>query len=91
MTPLEARYETETVISLLNQSAEQVIELELQRLFNRANLDDREQQQIAAMSHQLVRKIFHHAHCQLKAETTGERASLYCAAVRRLFALDQTV
>jgi glutamyl-tRNA reductase len=91
MNQTAIQHETESVILLLQKYSEQFIEPELERLFNRANLNDQEQQLVTAMSHQLVNKIFHRATHQLESASSGERATLYCAAVRRLFALDQYV
>lgn len=58
---------------------------ELERLFNRLDLDDREQELVTMMSHRLINKILHEPTIRLKKETSNGNGVIYTSAVRHLF------
>jgi glutamyl-tRNA reductase len=77
-------------ITDLRQQAEALRQIELERLFNRLDLDERERELVATMSHRLVNKILHQPTLCLKEEASQGNAAAYSSTVRRLFALDET-
>lgn len=84
-----ASLEAASTISTLRQQVEDVRQQELQRLFNRLNLNEREQNLVATMSHRLVNKILHEPTLQLKKETANGNGAAFISTVRQLFSLDQ--
>ncbi len=64
-------------------------ECELQRLFNRLDVDERQQELIATMSHRLINKILHEPTLRLKKEAANGNGVAYIAALRHLFALEE--
>jgi glutamyl-tRNA reductase len=81
--------EATSTIAALRQQIEQVRQQELQRVFNRLALDEREQNLIATMSHRLTNKILHEPTLRLKKETANGNGAAYIATVRELFSLDK--
>jgi glutamyl-tRNA reductase len=77
-----------STITDLRKQIEQLRQSELQRLFNRVDLDERERELIEAMSHRLVNKILHQPTLHLKAEAANGNGAAYTFAIRRLFSLD---
>jgi glutamyl-tRNA reductase len=59
--------------------------VELERLFNRVDLNDRERELIATMSHRLINKILHEPTIRLKKETSSGNGAVYTSVVRELF------
>jgi glutamyl-tRNA reductase len=80
--------DTVSTITDLRQQIEQFRQLELERLFNKLNLGEREQELVAAMSHRLVNKILHEPTLRLKQEAANGNGAAYTSAVRQLFSLD---
>jgi glutamyl-tRNA reductase len=78
-----------STITDLRGQIEQVRQNELKRLFNRLDLDEREQELVATMSHRLVNKILHQPTLRLKNEAAYGNGAVYVSAVRHLFLLDQ--
>ncbi len=77
-----------STITTLRKEMEQLRQNELARLFNRMDLDEREQNLVATMSHRLINKILHEPTLTLKKETSNGNGAAYISAVRDLFALD---
>jgi glutamyl-tRNA reductase len=61
---------------------------ELERLFNRLDLDERGRNLVATMSHRLVNKILHEPTLHLKKEAANGNGAACIAATRQLFSLD---
>jgi glutamyl-tRNA reductase len=78
-----------STITDLRQTMEEVRQRELERLFNRLNLDEHEQELVAAMSHRLINKILHAPTLRLKKEAALGNGVAYTSAVRYLFSLDE--
>ena len=74
-------------ITDLRRRAEDLRQNELERLFNRLNLDERERELVATMSHRLVNKLLHQPTLCLKDEAAKGNAAATSSTVRRLFAL----
>lgn len=81
--------EVVSTITALRQQVEQVRQRELERLFNRLDLDERERELVATMSHRLVNKILHEPTLRLKREAANGNGAAYIATTRQLFALDK--
>jgi glutamyl-tRNA reductase len=80
--------EATSTITALRQQIELVRQQELQRIFNRLELDERQQKLITAMSNRLVNKILHEPTLCLKKEAANGNGAAYIATVRQLFSLD---
>lgn len=80
--------EAKSTISALRQRVEDLRQQELQRILNRLDLDERERNLVATMSHRLVNKILHEPTLCLKKETANGNGAAYIATVRQLFSLD---
>lgn len=78
-----------STITDLRRQVEAFRQHELERLFNRLNLDDAEREQIAAMSHRLINKILHQPTLHLKDEAATGNGAVYTSTVRHLFSLDK--
>jgi glutamyl-tRNA reductase len=78
-------------ITDLRRQVEQVRQLELNRLFDRLNLDERERDLVTTMSHRLVNKILHEPTMCLKKETANGNGTAYITTTRHLFSLDKGV
>ncbi len=74
-----------STITALRKKIEALRQSELKRLFNRMDLDEREQELVATMSHRLVNKILHEPTVRLKKETSNGNGVVYTSAVRQLF------
>ena len=81
--------EASPTIGALRKQIEQVRQQELKRVFNRLDLDEREQNLVATMSHRLVNKILHEPTLCLKKETANGNGAAYISTVRDLFALNK--
>jgi glutamyl-tRNA reductase len=75
-----------TITDLRNQ-IEQFRQLELERLFNKLELTERERELVATMSHRLINKILHQPTLRLKQESANGNGAAYTFAVRQLFSL----
>jgi glutamyl-tRNA reductase len=76
-------------ITDLRRRVEQIRQGELERLFNRLDVDERERELVAAMTHRLINKILHDPTLRLKAEAANGNGAAFIAATRQLFMLDQ--
>jgi glutamyl-tRNA reductase len=81
--------EAKSTIVALRQQIEQLRQQELERVFNRLDLDERAQNLVATMSHRLMNKILHEPTLRLKEETSNGNGAVYITTVRHLFALDK--
>lgn len=84
-----ASLEATSTISELRRQIEQVRQRELERLFNRLDLDEREQNLVATMSYRLVNKILHEPTICLKKEAALGNGAAYISTTRHLFSLDK--
>lgn len=84
-----ASLEVTSTITDLRQQIEQLRQGELARLFHRLDLDERERDLIAVMSHRLINKILHEPTLCLKSEAAQGNGAAYIATTRRLFSLDK--
>ena len=80
-----------STITDLRQYIEDVRQRELERLFNRLDLNERERELVAMMSHRLVNKILHQPTLHLKEEAIQGNGAAYISAVRHLFSLDEKI
>ena len=78
-----------STITDLRGQVEAVRQRELQQLFNRLDLDEREQELVKTMSHRLVNKILHQPTLRLKDEAAHGNGVIYVSVLRDLFALAQ--
>jgi len=76
-------------ITDMRRRVESVRQQELELLFNRLDLDERDRQLVEKMSHRLVNKILHQPTTRLKKEAAAGNGVAYTTALRHLFALDQ--
>ncbi len=81
--------EVVSTITSLRQQTEQLRQSELERLFNRLDLDERESKLVASMSHRLINKILHEPTLCLKKEAANGNGAAYIATTRQLFSLDK--
>ncbi len=84
-------YASLDVVSTITQLRSHIEELrlrELKQLFNRLDLDEREQEMVKRMSHRLVNKILHQPTRRLKNQAAEGNGVLYVSAIRHLFVLD---
>jgi glutamyl-tRNA reductase len=77
-----------STITDLRRQIEQVRQRELERLFNRLDLDEREQKLVSTMSHRLINKILHEPTLRLKREAGLGNGAAYTSTVRYLFSLE---
>lgn len=77
-----------STITHLRGQMEELRQMELQRLFNRLDLNEREQELVATMSHRLVNKILHEPTRRLKKEAASGNSATYVSALHHLFDLD---
>jgi glutamyl-tRNA reductase len=78
-----------STITDLRRQIELMRQRELERLFNRLDLDEHERELIATMSHRLVNKILHEPTLRLKQETANGNGAIYISTMRQLFLLDE--
>ncbi len=78
-----------STITDLRRQVEEIRQRELDRLFNRLNLDEHERELVATMSHRLVNKILHEPTLRLKQEAANGNGVLYISTMRQLFLLDE--
>jgi len=76
-----------STITNLRGQIEALRQAELERLFNRLDLNDRERELVATMSHRLINKILHEPTTRLKKESAAGNGAAYVSAVHHLFAL----
>ncbi len=76
-----------STITNLRGEIEQLRQKELERLFNRLDLDDRERNLVATMSHRLVNKILHEPTLRLKEEAASGNDAAFVSALHHLFGL----
>jgi len=79
-----------STITTLRGQVEQLRQRELERLFNRLDLDEHERELVATMSHRLINKILHEPTMRLKQEAAHGNGAAYISAVHHLFALEPT-
>jgi glutamyl-tRNA reductase len=79
-----------STITDLRRQIETVRQRELERLFNRLDLNEHERELIATMSHRLVNKILHEPTLRLKQEAANGNGAIYISTMRQLFLLDET-
>lgn len=79
-----------STITDLRVQMEALRQSELARLFNKLDLDDRERELIATMSHRLVNKILYKPTLHLKQEAAHGNGATYASTVRKLFDLTPT-
>jgi glutamyl-tRNA reductase len=77
-----------STITDLRQQVALLRQLELERLFNRLDLDERQRELVATMSHRLINKILHEPTLRLKKEAANGHGPAITATLRYLFALD---
>jgi glutamyl-tRNA reductase len=77
-----------STITDLRQQAEQLRQGELERLFNKLDLNEKERNLVATMSHRFMNKLLHQPTLRLKQEAAQSNGPTYIAATRQLFALD---
>lgn len=78
-----------STITDLRQQIEILRQRELERLFNRMDLDEHERELVAAMTHRLVNKILHEPTLRLKQEAANGNGAVYISTMRQLFVLDK--
>jgi glutamyl-tRNA reductase len=78
-----------STITALRRQVEDVRQKELEWLFHRLNLDERQQDLVANMTQRLVNKILHEPTLRLKAEAANGNGASYISTMRELFLLDQ--
>ena len=76
-------------ITDIRQQMEQVRQRELEYLFRRVDLDERERELVMKMSHRLVNKILHEPTTRLRREAANGNGPRYTSVLRHLFALDK--
>ncbi len=72
----------------LRQQADQLRQSELERLFNKLDLSEKERNLVATMSHRFMNKLLHQPTLRLKQEVGNGNGQTYITAARQLFALD---
>jgi glutamyl-tRNA reductase len=80
--------EVASTVAELREQMERARQHELERLFNRLDLDERERSLVATMSHRLVNRILHAPTVCLKREAVNGNGAAYLAATRQLCSLD---
>jgi glutamyl-tRNA reductase len=78
-----------STITDLRHQVEAIRQRELERLFNRLDLDERERELVATMSHRLINKILHEPTLRLKQEAANGNGALYISTMRQLFLLNE--
>lgn len=78
-----------STITDLRRQIEVIRQHELERLFNRLDLDEHEQKMVATMTERLVNKILHEPTLRLKKEAATGNGAIFISAMRQLFLLDQ--
>lgn len=79
-----------STITDLRRQIEAIRQRELERLFNRLDLDEREREVVATMTHRLINKILHEPTLRLKEEAATGNGAIYTSTMRQLFLLDET-
>lgn len=78
-----------STITDLRRQATDLRQKELERLFNRLDLDERQKELIATMSHRLINKMLHQPTLRLKKEAANGNGAAHISTLRHLFALDE--
>jgi glutamyl-tRNA reductase len=78
-----------STITDLRRQFEEMRQRELERLFNRLELNEHERELVATMSHRLINKILHEPTLRLKQETANGNGAIYISTMRQLFLLDK--
>jgi glutamyl-tRNA reductase len=78
-----------STITNLRRQVETIGQRELERLFNRLDLDEREQEMVATMTHRLINKILHEPTLRLKEEAATGNGAIFISTLRQLFLLDE--
>ncbi len=76
-----------STIKALRGHVEQLRKQELEQLFNRLSMDDKERKLVAKMSHRLINKILHDPTLCLKKEAAHGNGAAYTSALNQLFSL----
>lgn len=77
-----------STITDLRRECEQLRRTELERLFNKLDISERERELVATMSHRLVSKILYKPTVRLKHEAACGDGATYTSTVRDLFELE---
>ncbi|MEX1247428.1 MAG: glutamyl-tRNA reductase [Anaerolineales bacterium] len=78
------------VIRGLREQAENIRQNELQKTLRRLpGLNQKQQEQISALTHSIVGKILHNPTARLRQRAAGENGDHYAELARQLFGLDQ--
>ncbi len=78
------------LITTLRRQSEEIGQSELQRLFNRINLDEQEQRLVIAMSYSLIHQILQQPALCLQQQAANGSGEFYFKAVSHLFALENS-
>ncbi len=78
-----------STITDLRRQVEEVGQRELERLFNRLDLDEREQEMVATMTQRLINKILHEPTLRLKEQAATGNGAIFISILRQLFLLDE--
>lgn len=78
-----------STITDLRQHLEEVRQRELDWLYHRLDLDERERDLVANMTQRLVNKILHEPTLRLKAEAATGNGAIYISTMRQLFLLNE--
>jgi glutamyl-tRNA reductase len=78
-----------STITDLRRQIEEIRQRELERLFNRLNLDEHQRELVKTMSHRLINKILHEPTLRLKREAANGNGAVYISTMRQLFLLDE--
>lgn len=80
-----------STITDLRRHIEDVRQRELDWLYHRLDLDERERDLVANMTHRLINKILHEPTLRLKAEAATGNGALYISTMRQLFLLEEGI
>jgi glutamyl-tRNA reductase len=80
-----------STITGLRRQIEEIRQQDLERLFNRLDLEERERDLVIAMSQRLVNKILHEPTLRLKQEAANGNGAASILTMRQLFLRDEAV
>ena len=87
----QSSLDVKATVTDLRSWVEGLRQSELERFFNRVEVDEREREQIETLTHRLINKILHPPTLQLKKEAAKGNAAPYSETVRHLFQLDTSL
>jgi glutamyl-tRNA reductase len=79
-----------STITDLRRQLETTRQRELEWLFKRLDLDEREQELVSQMTHRLLNKILHEPTLRLKHEAATGNGAIFTSTMRQLFLSDET-